>query len=289
MNERLQAPSPAAADADVNRSPELETELSGTYFDETGGTRESVDRALEPDPGERAEAFKRDAADASTSGTGDDLLAEGRRDATRPAETQSPSDARSNEMAFRARQVRTQEAVPEAPAAAEHEARAETQPGRDSFSGLEAEESGEMWLSVDAEDAEHWLGAPVLSVPDVLVEEIAISAREGERVVRVRQRLESGLLVELVEARDPIETRMGQSQLFDEVRTEEEKALPADEAADEAADAEIAVRGAVAAPEETDQLKNILSFASARRDGLLITAQAQLAVDSLRSLLSRLR
>jgi hypothetical protein len=234
VNERLQAPSVEATDADANRSAELGAEPSGSYLDDTESTEESVGGKLESGQGERAEAFKRDATVSD-----------------------EPADARSNELAVRARQGQVRGAPPEAPAAAEREAAAEPSPGLDVFSDRKAGEGGRTWLSVDVPDAEHWLGSPILSVPEVPVEEVAISARDGERLVRVRQRLESGLLVELFEARDPAEGQVGGSRLLDELQAEEQS--------------------------------NARSFASVRRGGLRITALAQLASDSLRSLLSRLR
>jgi hypothetical protein len=294
LNERLQGPSPAEPEVDANEPLGFEAEPSVTYADDVGEGQESAARSLEPGRGERAEAFKRDAAELSVAGAGADNLAEGRDEAA-ATETQKTADTRSNDVATlpdagaraaQERQAQTPEAPRDAPVAAELEVHAEPRPDSDAFLGQVADKSPETWLSVNVDDAEHWLGAAVLSVPDVPVEEVAISARDGTRVVRVRQRLNSGVLVELVEARTPSEARMSESQVLDEVQTDEE-ARPSDERTD----AEVAVRGAVTSPEEADELKNVLSiaFASAWRDGILVTVQAPLAIDSLRSLLSRLR
>lgn len=58
----------------------------------------------------------------------------------------------------------------------------------------------EVWIVVQEEDAARWLGGPPLRLQDAPVLDFSISVLEGERVVRGRQRLESGAVVEVYQA-----------------------------------------------------------------------------------------
>lgn len=119
------------------------------------------------------------------------------------------------------------------------------------------------WSPVSQEQAEHWLGGPVLQVPD-LPADLAIAALDEARVVRVVQTLPGGDTLELIQT---------------------------SVAADEAGQMREAPGAAPAAPArfEADFAEAPQAFLVIERDGLRIMARAQVAADSLQILLSRLR
>jgi hypothetical protein len=119
------------------------------------------------------------------------------------------------------------------------------------------------WSPVSRANAEHWIGGPVLEVPD-LPADLAIAALGEARLVRIVQTLPGGDTLELIQ-----------------------EALGAGEAGHmrEAPDA------APAAPArfEADLAQAPGAFLVIERDGFRVTARAQVAADSLQILLSRLR
>jgi hypothetical protein len=120
------------------------------------------------------------------------------------------------------------------------------------------------WLPVSRAHAEHWIGGPVLDVPGLAPATLAISTLGEARLVRAVQTLPGGETLELIQ-----------------------EAL----ATDEAVQLREAPGAAPAAPPgfEADFARAPGSRLVIERDGFRITAHAQVAVDSLRILLSRLR
>lgn len=142
------------------------------------------------------------------------------------------------------------------------------------------------WRSSDLEEATAWAGRPPIVVPGLEIVDVGVADAAGERLVRVRQALEDGAVIELI-------ARVGAS--VDDLR------YAADESAAGASgrSAEgVAARAAEPAPEGPPPgealgdraAKAAIDAPAVLRiviDGIPVIATARLAPDSLAALLSR--
>lgn len=143
----------------------------------------------------------------------------------------------------------------------------------------------DVWIVVEEADAARWLGGRPLRLQGVPVVDFSISAVDGERVVRARQRLESGTVVEVHQAPGQVP---GGGQPRAEARE-----LPKDApAAERRAEGAAALPGRVA-PDVVAVEKGAPadrgSAVEATIGGYRVRVVAPLAPDSLRALLSKLR
>jgi hypothetical protein len=143
--------------------------------------------------------------------------------------------------------------------------------------GLELEDADPMsgrptWRVVPLEAAEPWLGRPVLRHPDLAVLDVSLSSRSGVPVVRVRQRLPDGGILELVEDGDPI------------VGGRSDAGLEAQQGN------EAATRGADPSPSTVEPASEPpVSTLTLMIGGVRVLASAPVASDSLLALVSSIR
>jgi len=143
--------------------------------------------------------------------------------------------------------------------------------------GLELEDADPMsgrptWRVVPLEAAEPWLGRPVLRHPDLAVLDVSLSSRSGVPVVRVRQRLPDGGILELVEDGDPIVGGRSDAGLEAQQRNE------------------AATRGADPSPSTVEPTSEPpVSTLTLMIGGVRVLASAPVASDSLLALVSSIR
>lgn len=134
------------------------------------------------------------------------------------------------------------------------------------------------WHTVDRAEAERSIGWPIAVVPDLPVLEIAMG-EEGD-AIRVRQRLEGGEILELVQRREAL--ALNELVVTGIENKKARSTQPTDTAVQAPAPAAVVVpRRAAEDRADTDDVTTV----EVRRLGYTITARAPLPPDSLRTLL----